>query len=195
VPRNNTLDNEAKLIFRETGEYGNSAENLCWIDRCVRHPRILSDVPNPQTLIAGKMSPARGAPRLRVYGFGAGPRAVGSIHIDRLGFGPGDIRPAQHEAAAYSFHAGADFKKAAAEFLRVGLANGEIMTERANQDLMEDGIRRDASKSGNWNGEDRAKKISEGQHLLQVRAWESRDTNGDGGDWVAAWSDNAVRVE
>ncbi|HEY6291394.1 MAG TPA: hypothetical protein VI455_07525 [Terriglobia bacterium] len=140
-------------------------------------------------------APYSTAPRLRVYGFGAGPRAVGSIHIDRLRFDPGDIRPEQHEEASYSFHARADFEKAAAEFLRVGLVNGEIMTVRANRDVIEDGIRRDASKSGNWNGEDRAKRISLGQHLLQVRAWESREPNGDGGDWVAAWSDNAVRVE
>jgi hypothetical protein len=135
------------------------------------------------------------APRLRVYGFGAGDRAVGSIHIDRLRFEPGDIHPAQHEEAAYSFHALADFKKVAAEFLRVGLANGEIVTVLANQDVVGDGLHRGASKTGNWSGEDRQNKISIGQHLLQVRAWESLEPSGDGGDWVAAWSENAVRVE
>ena len=135
------------------------------------------------------------APRLRVYGFGAGSRAVGSIHIDRLRFEPGDIHPAQHEEAAYSFHTLADFKKVAAEFLRVGLANGEIMTVLANEDVIGDGLHRGASESGNWSGEDRHNRISVGQHLLQVRAWESLESSGDGGDWVAAWSESAVRVE
>lgn len=133
----------------------------------------------------GEVEPAH----LHVYGIGAGDRAVGSVAIDQLSFTPATIRSGQAKAT-YSFHARNDFPKTEAEFHRVGLYKGQIVATRVGSHRI-GAVRRGASKSSEWDGKNEKGKPSPGQHIFQVRAWWKAD---DGGDWVAAWSEDLVAV-
>jgi hypothetical protein len=76
---------------------------------------------------AGELQPAM----FRVYGIGAGERAVGSIALEDLKFGPPEIFPQRKDRdnkASYSFHPKNPFDKFTAEFVRVGLSGGRIFT-------------------------------------------------------------------
>jgi len=148
--------------------------------------RVLSQGP-------GEVSPLY----FRVFGLGAGPRAVGSVAIDQLRFQPGTIRPANREKVSFGFHARSDFNKVSAEFLRVGLFNGQVIASLVDDEEIGD-VRRDESiinrswdgKFGKVNKQFKGKP-SLGQHVLQVRGWiGSKDV----GDWVIAWSSELVRV-
>jgi hypothetical protein len=53
---------------------------------------------------------------MRLFGLGAGERAVGSVAIDQVRFGPDTIHPKQKQEALYAFHAHTDFDRVRAEF-------------------------------------------------------------------------------
>ena len=55
---------------------------------------------------------------LRVYGFGCGPKAVGSVAIDELRFGPGAVSATDPETH-FGFHTHTTFDKMKAEFMQV----------------------------------------------------------------------------
>ncbi|MGI8990056.1 MAG: hypothetical protein ACR2I2_10790 [Bryobacteraceae bacterium] len=126
-------------------------------------------------------------PYLRIFGVGAGKRAVGSVAIDQVRFGPQSIRPRQKEAALYSFHAHTDFDKVKAEFLKAVFVHGELVAKLEDHDDV-NGVARETSPSRPWSG----KKATPGEHILQVRAWESA---ADAANWVIAWSADQVMVE
>lgn len=148
--------------------------------------RVLSQGP-------GEVSPLY----FRVFGLGAGPRAVGSVAIDQLRFQPGSIRPANKERVFYGFHSRSDFNKVSAEFLRVGLFNSQVIASLVDDEEIGD-VRRDENITNKfWDGKfgkvnkQFKGKPSLGQHVLQVRGWiGSKDV----GDWVIAWSSELVRV-
>ena len=137
--------------------------------------------------VPGEVAPAY----LRVFGIGAGERAVGSVAIDQLHFTPPAIKAQDRQIASYGFHSHADFEKVTAEFERVGLVDGSVVTQIEDQQDIKDVVRRNTSiQNQQW--DPRKRKAKPGQHMLQVRAWY---TLKGGGDWVVAWSPELVRVE
>jgi hypothetical protein len=128
---------------------------------------------------------------LRVFGLGAGERAVGSVAIDQLSFSPSSIRPKEKQNAYYGFHSHADFEKVTAEFQLVGLLNDAVVGRLEYKEDVKDPVRRDTEiQNKPW--DPRKAKAAPGQTLFQVRAWY---TLKKGGDWVIAWSPQLVRVE
>jgi hypothetical protein len=124
---------------------------------------------------------------VRLFGMGAGERAVGSVAIDQVRFGPGTIRPKQRQEALYAFHSHTDFDRVRAEFMKAVTAQGQIVSKLEDHDDI-NGVQRETTPTRQWNG----KKASAGEHLLQVRAWESALAKSN---WVIAWSADQVLVE
>jgi len=124
---------------------------------------------------------------LRLFGVGGGERAVGSVAIDQVIFGPDTIHPKQNQQARYAFHAHTDFDRVRAEFLKAFTAQGQIISKLEDHDDI-NGVQRETTPSRQWNG----RKASPGEHLLQVRAWESAPAKAN---WVIAWSADQVLVE
>jgi hypothetical protein len=71
------------------------------------------------------------APNLRVYGIAAGPKAVGSIAIDEVTFGPSAVKMKQ--AAQYGFHSHSDFSDVRADFMFTGLKDNHIVMKQDNE--------------------------------------------------------------
>lgn len=155
-------------------------------------PARFGTQPQPATCTLRALSSTPGEARptfVRVFGWGCGRRAVGSVAIDQVRFTPPSVRPRAKQAALYGFHSHADFEKVTAEFERVGLVDGNIVAKVEDKQKLDDPVRTGTEIANKrWD----AKKASVGQHLLQIRAWFS--ING-GGDWVIAWSPEIVRIE
>jgi len=132
---------------------------------------------------AGPASPVY----LRLFGVAGGARAVGSVAIDEVRFGPQSIRPKQHQEASYAFHAHTDFDRVRAEFLKAVLAQGQLASVLEDHADI-DGVLRETTSTRLWNG----KHATPGEHILQVRAWESALNQAN---WVIAWSADQVLVE
>lgn len=127
-----------------------------------------------------------------IYGLGIGPRAVGSVAVDRLTFDPGLMRPARGETAGYAFHSRSDFDHAAVEFMQVtqspdGLRKRYVSGQRIGP--VQQDRRIESAPTQRWDGRDDQAKLSAGRHQLQVRVWD------EGGDWVGAWSESVVVVQ
>jgi hypothetical protein len=132
---------------------------------------------------AGLASPAY----VRLFGLAAGERAVGSVAIDQVRFGPDAISPKQKQEANYAFHAHTDFDRVRAEFMKAVLAQGQLVSKLEDHDDI-NGVQRETTPARKWNGE----KATPGDHLLQVRAWESALNMSN---WVIAWSADQVLVQ
>jgi hypothetical protein len=148
--------------------------------------------PQPATCTLRALSSTPGEARpafIRVFGWGCGPRSVGSVAIDQVRFTPPSVRPRDKQAALYGFHSHADFEKVTAEFERVGLVDGNIVAKVEDKQKLDDPVRTGTEIANKrWD----ARKASVGQHLLQIRAWYSVNR---GADWVIAWSPEIVRIE
>lgn len=120
----------------------------------------------------------------RIYGFGCGPRAVGSVAIDQLKFTPQTITAAQSDTH-FSFHTHANFDRMKAEFMQVSLVDrcleGEIFDNKK--------IDRRLQENEYWNDKWNGKKAHPGQIQFRVRGWMTADA---GGDWVSAFSPDLV---
>jgi hypothetical protein len=133
---------------------------------------------------------------LRLHAMGMGEKAVGSVAIDQIGFGPPEVRIGRFGKARYSFHSRSDFNRVVAEFARVENRGGVIQViERVNkQDLGE--LTRDAwigrDKPRIWDGKGDDGEVSEGLHVLNLRAWRSSIKEGD---WVVSWSPDWVDIK
>lgn len=125
------------------------------------------------------------SPGLRVYGLGAGDKAVGSVAIDELTFQPAIIHPKANEVATYGFHAHSAFDDVRAEFIFTTLYNGHVLVQQDQEEKLRP-IPEGERAKGTWEG-----KGKPGEHLLQVRAWRGIE---NGGDWVVAWSPDIVEV-
>jgi hypothetical protein len=128
---------------------------------------------------------------LRVFGIGAGDRAVGSVAIDGLRFGPAEIGAQNRGTALYGFHSRADFERVTAEFNYVGKVQGCVVSVFEDKQDIKDVVRRDTTID-NKQWDLRKAKAKPGQHMLAVRAWYTLKS---GGDWVMAWSPQLVRVD
>lgn len=121
---------------------------------------------------------------LRIYGFGCGPKAVGSVAIDQLRFGPPTISKSQTDTQ-FSFHSHTDFEKIKAEFMQVQLVDNCIEGRLAGDKSIGHRVAENDSVHDTWN----AKKVAQGQIQLRLRGWM---TAGSGGDWVSAFSSDLV---
>jgi len=133
--------------------------------------------------VAGSKDPA---PRLRVYGFGAGEKAVGSVAIDQLTFQPATIHPKAQETADYGFHAHSAFDSVKAGFIFTTLHNGSVLVQKDQEQELPPVPEGERAK-GKWKGDPG----KAGEHMLQIRAWRGLKS---GGDWVVAWSPDIVDV-
>jgi hypothetical protein len=155
-----------------------------------RLPPSFPQKPTPGSYTIRALSSGAGAGTpvyLRLFGVGAGERAVGSVAIDQVSFGPDTIRPRKKEGANYGFHAHTDFDHVRAEFLKAVMAKGQLLAKLDDHNDI-DGVQRETAPSFQWSG----KKATPGEHMLQVRAWESAL---DKANWVIAWSADQVLVE
>lgn len=152
------------------------------------------------------VQPVGTARGLHVLGISAGPKAVGSMGIDQVAFGPKSIQLAQHQKAEYTFHSIKDFKKTSVTFIRLAPSkDGIIAADVGDKNI--GSINQNGQKKGDWDGTPKLPKelvkqyppelqkwllIPTGLHALQVRAWFGV---ADGGDWVTALSDTQVAVQ
>jgi len=124
-----------------------------------------------------------------LIGLGVGPRAVGSVAIDQLRFGPDGIHATHRETATYRFFSHSDFEKISAEFWKLGSGSHYAFV---NSQPVKGGVgaNRWIGDAGQcfWDGFDTRHRISEGLHKFLVRVWDSQ------GDWVTALSGTAVNV-
>lgn len=158
-------------------------------------PPFLGDGLRPALIAITATNPDKPAETLdgfKVYGIGIGPRAVGSVAVDRLEFAPGTVSVGQGQTAGYGFHSKSAFDNAAVEFMRVSQTPDGLHASYVNGRRIRSGIRQDAwvesDDADRWDGHDAEQRVSEGRHQLQVRVWD------DGGDWIGAWSDSLVTV-
>lgn len=122
---------------------------------------------------------------VRLFGLAAGDRAVGSVAVDEVQFGPSQIK--RKDNAQYGFHTHTDFDQVRAEFMRIALTNYQISVNLDDrQDLK--AIPAGEVRNRTWN----SAKAKLGDHSLQVRAWRGLSS---GGDWVIAWSPDLVEVQ
>jgi hypothetical protein len=125
---------------------------------------------------AGTKGPA---PILRIYGMAAGPKAVGSIAIDQVTFGPPAVQRKQN--VQYGFHSHSEFSNVRADLMFTGLKDNHIVMKQ-DDEVQLNPVTPNEHAQGSIPGKGTA-----GQHLLQIRAWR-----GNSGDWVVAWSPDVV---
>ncbi len=128
----------------------------------------------------------------QLYGIGVGKRAVGSLAIEQLEFGPGPIRTAEAQTAPYSFYAREDFDRTLVEIFnqRWDPDAGMITTAVTSEAIT---CQRKYSCTDRWNGMDAEGLPSPGQHLMQVRAWFSGPKNQK--EWTLVRSPDRVEVD
>ena len=158
-------------------------------------PPFLGDRLQPAVIALTAADPDTGRQTIdgfSVLGLGIGPRAVGSVAVDRLEFDPGLMRPARGETAGYAFHSRSDFDHAAVEFMQVtqspdGVRKRYVSGQRIGP--VQRAQRVESAPTQRWDGRDEQARLSAGRHQLQVRVWD------EGGDWVGAWSESVVLVQ
>ena len=127
-----------------------------------------------------------------VYALGAGPRAVGSVAIDQVSFGPSMIHVAEQQNALYRFYSHSDFSHTSVEFWKMENGNDGTRLFFVDDRLIDGGVRKDqwigTPERRMWDGMGKGR-VSSGRHRVQVRAWDRV------GDWVTAWSNDIVTVE
>jgi hypothetical protein len=158
-------------------------------------PEVFGDQRRP-AVIAATATDAQGnatQPEFDVFALGAGPRAIGSVAIDQVSFGPSVIRVADGQQALYRFFSHSDFGNAAVEFWKVEKEFDGSRLFFVDDRSIEGGIRKNQwiglNERREWDGTEKGQKVSTGQHKVQVRAWDRA------GDWVTAWSSSMVSVE
>jgi hypothetical protein len=124
---------------------------------------------------------------IRIYGFGCGRRAVGSVAIDQLRFGPQIITSSKPETQL-SFHSHTQFDRVRSEFMQIALVDNCVEGQKVDDKSINRHIDAEESVQDTWN----AKKARPGQIQFRVRGWMNRD---NGGDWVSAFSPELVRKQ
>ncbi len=124
---------------------------------------------------------------IEVYGIGGGPRAVGSVAIEKLSFQPGMVRAGA--PARFDYSAKSPFNHTRAEVLKFVDAGDRIQLERVMTTSTDNvGI---GEHSGMWDGRDQQNRASSlGKHRFQVRAWFTSDDK----SWVGAIAPELVTV-
>lgn len=124
---------------------------------------------------------------IEVYGIGGGPRAVGSVAIEQLVFGPPTMKPGA--SASFDYFAKSPFDHTRTEVLRYSddgktIRLSQVMAENAPDVSV-------GTHGGAWDGRDQGTgQISRGVHRFQVRGWF---TSGDQ-SWVGAVAPTQVTI-
>lgn len=124
-----------------------------------------------------------------VYGIGGGPRAVGSVAVNKLQFGPPTPQFPQ-EVATFDYLTESDFGRVSQEILsyqQTGPGQWIVVLIRASQLY----ATIHGSHHGNWDGTGQAGNRMPGIYRLQVRAW---NTVNDEKSWVGAISQDSVHI-
>jgi hypothetical protein len=133
-----------------------------------------------------------GAVSVEVYGIGCGPRAVGSVAVDRLVFGP-PLPKLPRELVQVGYRMQWPFNHVAVEVLRFrrsGADDIEVERVATLDPELGGGLPAGEVAGRTWDGRNGAAVLSLGLHRLQVRAWLA----GDDRSWVGAISPGAVRI-
>lgn len=167
--------------------------------RCVIQMRLPVEIfgdPLRPAVIAATATDAQGKqtqPEFNVYALGAGPRAIGSVAIDQVSFGPPVIRVADRQNAVYRFFSHSDFSNTSVEVWKVDYENDGARLFLVDDRLIDGGVRKDhwvgLNERRAWDGTEKGTRVSSGPHKVQVRAWDRV------GDWITAWSNDIVTVE
>ena len=120
----------------------------------------------------------------RIYGFGCGRRAVGSVAIDQLQFGP-QIITSSNPDTRLSFHSHTKFDRVQSEFMQIALIDHCVEGRKVDDKGINRHVDAEENIQDTWN----AKKARPGQIQFRVRGWMTRD---NGGDWVSAFSPELV---
>jgi len=120
----------------------------------------------------------------RVYGFGCGARAVGSVAIDQLKFSPGVVT-ASHSETQFGFHAHTSFDRVKAEFMQLEFVDQCMENKMFDAKPINRRLQENDSIQDTWN----ANKAHPGQIQFRVRGWMTKEA---GGDWVSAFSPDLV---
>jgi hypothetical protein len=127
--------------------------------------------------------------QIEIYGIGAGPRAVGSVAIGDLQFGPSTPN-IPRDKVTISYHAKFEFNHAAVEILQFNKdRRGQVNVQRVHTrrtDVVQVG-----RNSDSWDGNRDSGERSLGVHLLQVRAWFTQENDKS---WVGAISPDSVLI-
>lgn len=138
---------------------------------------------------AGESPVDRAPSRIEIYGIGAGPRAVGSVAIGDLQFGPSTPN-IPHDKVTISYYAKFEFNHAAVEILRFNQdQRGQVNVQRIHTrrtDVVQVG-----RNSDSWDGNRDTGERSLGVHHLQVRAWFTQENDKS---WVGAISPDSVLI-
>jgi len=148
-------------------------------------PNIGTELKIADFTIVSTVSPTD--PRLayfRVYGFGCGPRAIGSVAIDELRFSPA-IVTASNSDTHFGFHAHTSFDRVRAEFMQLQFIDNCMENKQFDDKSINRRLQENESVEDTWN----AKKSHPGQIQFRVRGWMTKD---NGGDWVSAFSPDLV---
>lgn len=119
-----------------------------------------------------------------VFGLGVGRKAVGSLVVRQLTFGPREIGAG--EDAQISFLLLKDFDKARVDVLRELEADAARTAVRTLETACK--LRRNRSCRETWDGTDDDGRRSTGRHQAQVRVWRDRTRSKD---WSAVRLDGA----
>ncbi|MBJ7312479.1 hypothetical protein ACFOLJ_23010 [Rugamonas sp. CCM 8940] len=136
--------------------------------------------------------PDGGAVSVEVYGIGCGPRAVGSVAVDRLVFGPPQPK-LPRELVQVGYRMQWPFNHIAVEVLRFrrsGTDDIEVERVATLDPELSGGLPAGEVAGRTWDGRNGAAALSLGLHRLQVRAWLA----GDDRSWVGAISPGTVRI-
>lgn len=150
----------------------------------ILHPQPLPDKLQSAVFDIEAVGPAGSkdtAPSFRIFGIAAGPRAVGSIGIDKVSLGPSLVK--MNQMAQYAFHSHSDFTDVRADFMFTGLKDNHVVMKQDSETSL-DPVEHGQDKQGPL-----PTKGTVGQHLLQIRAWRANS-----GDWAIAWSPEVVTL-
>jgi hypothetical protein len=133
--------------------------------------------------------PKRDYSPIDVYAMGAGPRAMGSVAINNLQFGPSAPRFPQ-EVANFGYVAENDFARISQEILDFrpsGPGRWTVIPVRATELFAS----QRGTHNGSWDGTRQSGRRMPGVYRLQIRAW---NTLNDEKSWVGAISQDSVHI-
>lgn len=194
-PRPNTVttlavvfgeDKVASVVVDPDGLGGRSlikieTPSLGWAKKEKPADYVVRSVYRPGTSMAGQAAP------LDVYGIGGGPRAVGSVAVEKLLFRPVPGDPAA--PVAFQYNAKSPFNRVRSEVVRFDNDGSQIRLTRVMQaDARDTAV---GLHSGTWSGlADKSHERSVGAHRFQVRAWFTSDDK----SWVGAVAPTLLTV-
>lgn len=195
-----TANSEKPLSYQLDGI--NTSRQL----KILKLPESLGDAPVRAIVGIHATESANGINKLlpiRIFGIACGTKAVGSIGIDHIEFGPDRIKANMGELAHHSFFAHKSFNKVYEEFRKIEKkgSNPDDLTligRIVNKNILDpftainESTGQMIGKSDPdfmWDGRTEQKLISKGIHQLQIRAWYKDDK-----DWVTAFSPGFVSV-